>query len=89
MEKEIAEQIVNVVLDNRDKKNLVIHCETGISRSPGVALGLAKFIAFSDKLHILETRFPCHNKYVRRLIEEAMEIRIREIETALLMDRRK
>src|SRR4051812_42716692 len=42
---EIAEAIAEIAMNNRDASRWIIHCEAGISRSPGVAIGLSKFIA--------------------------------------------
>lgn len=70
-----AEQIVDVAFDNLDKERWVIHCEVGISRSPATVLGLAKHIKFPYSIESLERRFPYHNRYVRRLIEEAADRR--------------
>src|SRR5574337_481617 len=75
----MAESIVEVAFNNRDKRNWIIHCEAGISRSPGVALGLAKFIALSPGVDKLEVEYPCYNRHVRRLIEEAGEKKVEEI----------
>lgn len=78
MERELAESIVDIALDHRDKKVWVIHCEAGISRSPGVALGLASRIETFPDVQKLEQSFPCHNRHVRRLIEESLDKAISE-----------
>jgi len=80
MTKEIAESIVEIVMENRDCDRWIIHCEAGISRSPGVAIGLARFIRTEPSMDQLIDMFPFHNKHVRRLIEEAMEVRMKELD---------
>lgn len=79
MSVEIAESIAEIAVNNRDKKAWIIHCEAGISRSPGVALGLSKFLKFDTDMEELERMFPCHNRHVRRLVENAMQKRIDEL----------
>lgn len=86
MEKEIAESIVEIAMNNRDCDRWVIHCEAGISRSPAVAIGLSKFIAFRPNRQQLKKMFPLYNKYVCKLIEEAMQVKIDEIEKGLYKD---
>jgi predicted protein tyrosine phosphatase len=83
MEKEIAESIAEIAMNNRDCDRWVIHCEAGISRSPGVAIGLASYIAtIPDRKKLIEL-FPCYNKHVCRLIEDAMEVQMKELTTGL------
>lgn len=83
MEKEIAESIAEIAISHRDKKVWVIHCEAGISRSPAVAIGLARFIDTEPNQDKLEEMFPCHNKHVRKLVERAMRDKIKEIDEEL------
>lgn len=73
MERKIAESIADIALDHRDKEIWVIHCEAGISRSPGVALGLASRIETFPDITRLEHLFPLHNTHVRRLVEESLD----------------
>lgn len=73
MEKEIAESIVDVAFNNRDKKRWIIHCEAGVSRSPAVALGLAPFIEMNYSVKQLEKMFPWHNRHVRSLVYKFAE----------------
>ena len=83
MEKEIAESIVEIAMNNRDCDRWIIHCEAGISRSPGVAIGLSSYIAtIPDRKKLIEL-FPCYNKYVCKLIEDAMEAQMKELTNAL------
>jgi predicted protein tyrosine phosphatase len=83
MEKEIAESIAEIAMDNRDNDRWIIHCEAGISRSPGVAIGLAKYIALKPhRLQLIE-KFPLYNKYVCKLIEDAMEKEIEKLDIKL------
>jgi predicted protein tyrosine phosphatase len=70
-----AEQIVDFALQNVDKKYWIIHCEAGVGRSPAIALGLARKIRFDKTVRELETKYPCHNKHVRRLIEETIDLK--------------
>lgn len=79
IEKESAEAIAEIAIAHRDKKVWVIHCEAGISRSPGVAIGLSRYIETDPDTHKLITMYPCYNKYVRKLIERAMREKIKEI----------
>ena len=79
MEKEIAESIAQIALDNRDCERWIIHCEAGISRSPGVAIGLAKHIALRPGIQRLKSMYQCYNKYVAKLVEEALAKKIEEI----------
>ena len=79
IEREIAASIAQIALDNRDCDRWIIHCEAGISRSPGVAIGLAKHIALRPGLSRLKTMFQCYNKYVAQLVEEELAKKIEEI----------
>ena len=76
---ELAQHIVRVAFENRDKRHWIIHCEAGISRSPAVALGLAKHIRFSKTVKGLEREFPHYNKYVRKLIEQAGDEQMKRV----------
>ena len=80
---EIAESIVEICMNHRDKKRWIIHCEAGISRSPGVAIGLARYIDLNLNVEKLWKMFPHHNKYVRKNIETAMQRKLDEIEENL------
>ena len=84
MEYETAEGIVEVAMANRDKKYWIIHCEAGISRSPGVAIGLARYLYMDPNLDKLIELYPMYNKYVRELIEKAMIVKLEEIDKELL-----
>jgi predicted protein tyrosine phosphatase len=84
MEKEIAEQIVELAIKNMKDDRWIIHCEAGISRSPGVAIGLSRFIKLRPNRRMLKKAFPMYNKHVCRLIEEAMEKRMKDIDKELL-----
>ena len=87
MSYEIAESIAEIAWDHRDKKNWIIHCEAGISRSPGVALGLSEFIDTDPDTEVLEKLFPCYNKHVRKLVVQAMEVKWRELRDNLRWNR--
>ena len=83
MSYEIAESIVEIVMSHRDKKKWIIHCEAGISRSPGVAIGLARYIDLNPNVEKLWKMFPHHNIHVRKNIETAMQRKLDEIEENL------
>jgi predicted protein tyrosine phosphatase len=87
MEKEIAESIAEIAMNNRDCDRWVIHCEAGISRSPAVAIGLAKHIALRPNRQQLKKLFPHFNKHVCKLIEDAMQIKIDELSKGLQHER--
>ena len=80
MEYEIAESIVEICMSNRDKKRWIIHCEAGISRSPGVAIGLSRYIDLFLSTDELIRRFPMYNKYIEKMISKAMKAKLLEIE---------
>jgi len=83
MSEEIAKSIAEIAMNNRDKRAWMINCEAGISRSPGVAIGLASYIAtIPDRKKLIEL-FPHYNKYVCQLIEDAMEVQMKELTTGL------
>jgi len=86
MEKEIAESIVDIAMSNRDCDRWIIHCEAGISRSPGVAIGLAKYIIMRPNRMQLMEKYPCYNKHVEALIGNAMIKRVDEITKGLDLD---
>lgn len=80
MEYEIAESIVEIVMNHRDKKKWIIHCAAGISRSPGVAIGLSRHIDLSLDVCRLMDLFPSYNKHVERMVDKAMKAKLLEIE---------
>ena len=80
MEYEVAESIVETCMNHRDKKRWIIHCEAGISRSPGVAIGLARYIDLNPNAGQLVKMFSCYNKHVRNNIEKAMRAKLLEID---------
>jgi predicted protein tyrosine phosphatase len=79
MEKEIAESIVEIAMDNKDCDRWVIHCEAGISRSPGVAIGLSSFFKTIPNEEKLKELFPCYNKHVANLVKEALSRKMGEM----------
>jgi predicted protein tyrosine phosphatase len=83
MSETIAESIVEIAMHHRHCEEWVIHCEAGISRSPGVAIALADYITFEPNRKKLIEMFPCYNKHVCKLIEDAMEVQIKELLTGL------
>jgi predicted protein tyrosine phosphatase len=80
MEYRIAEQIAQIAISHRDKTTWIIHCEAGISRSPGVALGLSRYIDFDPDISTLQKRFPCHNSHVRTFVEKALREGLRRMD---------
>lgn len=76
---EIAQQIAEIAVNHRDKPTWIIHCEAGISRSPGVALGLSRYIDLDPGISILQKMFPCYNSHVRKLVEQALYEKLIEI----------
>jgi predicted protein tyrosine phosphatase len=89
MEKEIAESIVEIAIDNRGCDRWIIHCEAGVSRSPGVAIGLAKYFKVTPNERRLKELFPHYNKYVAKLVEEALHRKMGEIFMNTYLDIRK
>ena len=76
MEKEVAESIVRIASNNRHWDKWVIHCEAGISRSPAVAIGLAKYFRTTPDEEELKRLFPHFNKYVEKLIRETLKTKL-------------
>lgn len=83
MTPEVAEAIAEVLMNHRHLKRWVIHCEAGVSRSPGIAIGLARYISVDPEIDILIKRFPCYNPHVKKMIEKALRDKIKEIEEEL------
>lgn len=79
MSENIAEYIVNVAMEHRDIETWVIHCEAGISRSPGIAIGLAKHLRCTPNARELERMYPHYNRHVEQHIAAAARKRICEI----------
>ena len=84
MEYEIAEGIVEVCMNHRDKKRWIIHCEAGISRSPAVAIGLAQYVDLDPNMHEIISNFPYYNMYVAKMINRAMEAKLKELENNII-----
>ena len=61
-----ADEILRFVRQWPDADRIVVHCEFGASRSPGVALGLCD--AFRWPVADLESEFPSWNRLVRTVI---------------------
>lgn len=79
MEYAIAEQIAEVAIRHRDKKEWIIHCEAGISRSPGVAIGLSRYIDLFPGTDLLCKMYPHHNLHVRKYVEKALREKLKAI----------
>jgi predicted protein tyrosine phosphatase len=80
MSEEIAESIAQIIVDNRDKRVWMINCEAGISRSPGIAIGIASVLKTDPDIKKLKQQFPCFNTHVAKLIEESIKIKLIELE---------
>lgn len=61
-----AGEILRFVAEWPDVDRIVVHCEFGVSRSPGVALGLCDY--FDWPARELEHAFPEWNRLVRSVI---------------------
>jgi len=57
----------------------MINCEAGISRSPGVAIGIASVLKTDPDIKELKRLFPCFNTHVAKLVEEAIKIKVIEL----------
>jgi predicted protein tyrosine phosphatase len=80
MNSEVAESIAQVMVNHRHLKRWVIHCEAGVSRSPGVAIGAARYIDLDPGVEKLIERFPCYNKHVKKMMEKALREKMEEID---------
>lgn len=66
-----AELIIDFVDDNIEKSEcLIVHCQAGMSRSPGVAIGLSRYYQFSNE-NELRSQFPHFNITVMKEIHKA------------------
>lgn len=63
---EHAAAIVAFVEQWRHAERLVVHCHVGVSRSPGVALGLCDRLGWPATT--LEERYPFWNRWVRQVL---------------------
>mgnify|MGYP003385254200 CR=1 FL=1 len=79
MNKELAERLVFIAMEYRDVSTWVIHCEAGISRSPGVAIGLARYLKCTPTAQQLEVTYPHYNRHVADMVAAAARKRICEI----------
>lgn len=82
MSESVAEGIAKVAINSKNNNAWMIHCEAGISRSPGVAIALSRFFTFNKSTDELIKAFPCYNQHVCKLIEGAMIKAIKADETA-------
>lgn len=68
---DLAKQIWDFVLSWMDKtNNIIVHCEAGISRSPAIAIALARFFKEVDHIYFSEPFFP--NRRVIKIMMETM-----------------
>jgi predicted protein tyrosine phosphatase len=65
---EHAVEIIQFVERCPQVDRIVVHCMAGVSRSPGVALGVSE--AFGWPVLVLERSFPGWNRLVRSVIKE-------------------
>lgn len=61
-----AAAVADFVGQWRHADRLVVHCHAGVSRSPGVALGLCD--RFGWPVTALEARYPSWNQWVRQVL---------------------
>ena len=59
-----AREIIDFLQEWRDVDRVVIHCRAGLSRSPGIAMGICD--VFSWPLGDMEREHPLCNKWVRK-----------------------
>lgn len=79
MTDEMAEAIVEVMSNHRHLKKWVIHCEEGISRSPGIAVGIARYFDVDPGVDKLIERFPHHNTHVVKMMHVPIRKKVAEI----------
>lgn len=72
MEQSIADEVALFAIKHREEPKWVVHCEAGLSRSPGVGLAIAGWQENRELVEHLEVNFPCYNRLVRRSIENAL-----------------
>ena len=83
MTDEMAEAIVEVMVNNRHLKKWVIHCEAGVSRSPAIAIGAARYLDVTPGMVKLIEMFPCYNTHVVKSIHKALRKKLNEIEAEI------
>lgn len=69
----MAHQVVKFAREHADA-DFVVHCEAGISRSPGVALALHEILTGEPPGATLEQQYSLHNRFVRRKVLEARHV---------------
>jgi predicted protein tyrosine phosphatase len=69
----MAHQVVKFARVHADA-DFVVHCEAGISRSPGVALALHEILTGEPPTALLEERYSLHNRFVRRKVLETRHV---------------
>lgn len=76
--KEEGKELREILYENLEKKEIVIHCDYGKSRSPGVAVAYKELLK-EDSEEIKE-KYKDYNKYVTKIIkgEEESEIKKEE-----------
>lgn len=85
MDKGMAEAIAEVAMNNRHCERWIIHCEAGVSRSPGVAIALARYIKCVPSAYGLMKMFPYYNRHVSESVDDAMRKKIVGMVTNLRM----
>lgn len=83
MTEEMAEAITEVLMNNRHLKRWVIHCEAGASRSPGIAVGIARYLNVDPELGKLIEMFPCYNTHVVKMMHKALRKKLDKIEAEI------
>lgn len=75
---EQARKIYNFVLSHEENiRTLTIHCNAGLSRSPALALALAKQFR-PGLLSSLEQEYPRYNKFVYKVVAETFKSLLKE-----------
>jgi predicted protein tyrosine phosphatase len=69
----MAHEVVKFAREHADA-DFVVHCEAGVSRSPGVALALHEILTGEPPGATIEQRYSLHNRFVRRKVLESRHV---------------
>jgi predicted protein tyrosine phosphatase len=67
--KEEAINLIKNLEENKDKKEIIIHCDYGQSRSPAVGIAYS-YILFGEDKYNLKEEYPDYNRYVVEMIKK-------------------
>lgn len=70
--KEEAISLIKNLEENKDKKEIIIHCDYGQSRSPAVGIAYS-YILFGEDKYNLKEEYPDYNRYVVEMIKKEYE----------------